>query len=168
MQLVKLWIRQWGTQFLPTDLRAFTAVTYTVKCIKDVGISQIWLIIEPPPFFPQRIWHSGYSKNVFQETLNMLHSHWVSLGRGSVVWQEKCYRGNKSASPRPCPLLPVWLWRLYNLSGLPFPHMPDDDDLGGAEFSCYFGLYQPNRFPLIIWIYAHIMGWMGEMHSSLN
>lgn len=38
-----------------------------------------------PPFFPQRIWHSGYSKNVFQETLNMLHSHWVSLGCGSVV-----------------------------------------------------------------------------------
>lgn len=36
------------------------------------------------------------------------------------------------------------------------------------EVLLWFRLYHSNGFPLNIWSHVHIMGWLGEIHSSLN
>lgn len=57
---------------------------------------------------------------------------------------------------------------VHNLSGLHFLHMSRDAGLDDLEVLSCIGLYHSNWFPLSIWNHVHIMGWTGEIHSSVN
>lgn len=57
---------------------------------------------------------------------------------------------------------------LGNLSGLQFLHASEGGGLDDIDVFSAPGFNHSSQFPLSVWNRSHIMGQMGEIHSSLH